>query len=240
MNSRDSSNDASRANAAIVAFNGCGLPRLRGLVESLLLTMEGVDPTGITWIEGLCESGGRASPCALASSLMGRRVVLLCADPRDAVIANYRVLRVERRSTGCSMDDLLCARAPGEGPLTPECRLGLRACVDFMSAVVRAQETFESFLVVHAHELEQDAWGLVERVVRFAGCEPSAAELERAGRRAGPLGRAGAAAWERANVFPLGLSDGQRVFAAGVIAEHLHPALNAYRSGSGRKVGRAA
>lgn len=229
----------STSGAIVAAFNGCGLPRLRGLVESLLLSMEGVDPTGIAWVEGLAERGGLGTPSEIAGSLVGRRVVLLCADPRDAVVANYRVLRVERRSTGCSLDDLLCSRAPGDGPLTPECRLGLRACVEFMSAIAIAQGTYAAFLEVHGEELESDPWGLAERVARFAGYQPSAAQVMAAGRRAGPLGRLGVESGI-AGGPTLGLSAGQRVFAAGVIAEHLHPRFERYRFGARRELRRAA
>ncbi len=240
MNNVGPTQSPPRGSPVVVAFNGCGLPRLRGLVESLLLSMEGVDPTCISWIEGLSEQKGRSTPLSLAASLTGRRVAMLCADPREAVLANYRVLRVERRSTGCSMDDLLCARAPDDGPLTPECRLGLRACVDFMSAIAISQGTFESYLEVHASDLENDPWALAERIVRFAGLRPSEADLTSAGRRAGPLGRPGAACGGTLPVFPLELSSGQKVFAAGVIAEHLHPTFCRYRAGSRRTASRAA
>lgn len=226
--------DGGAPGAAVVAFNGCGLPRLRGLTESLLLTMPGVDASLVEWVEGLTEASGRETPRAMSGALAGRRVVLLCADPREAVLANYRLLRVERRAVACSLDDLLCARAPGDGALTPECRLGLRACVDFMSAFVRSQQSFRSLLIVHADEMASDAWAVAERVVRFAGFDPSEEDLASAGRRAGPLARSGSLARTSGGSIALGLSEGQRVFAAGVIAEHLHPVFDMYRASAKR------
>ncbi len=223
--------------ATVVAFNGCGLPRLRGLTESLLLTMPGVDPSTVEWVEGLSDAPGRGLPRSVTGALAGRRVVLMCADPRDAIVANYRLLRVERRAASCSLDDLLCARPPGDGALTPECRLGLRACVDFMSAFVRAQQSFRSLLIVHEHEMSEDSWGVAERVARFCGFNPSAHDLASAGRRAGPLARSGSLARTSGGSLPLGLSEGQKVFVAGVIAEHLHPAFDVYRAPT-KRVGR--
>lgn len=237
----------------IAAFSGCGLARLRGLVESLALSVargwEGArEPE---WIDGLSESEGRTDPWEVAAGLAGRRVVLLCRDPREAVLENYRRYRVERRSIGASLDDLLCARPAGTGPLTPEVRLGLRACVDFMSAMVREESSFESLTVVHASELERDAWGQVRRVVEFLGLEASEEDYARAGRRAGPLARSfganGGANGEVeaggsrfARTVPLALSSGQRVFADDLIAEHLHPSLARYKTGVRRAARRAA
>lgn len=252
----------------IAAFRGCGLPRLRALVESLLLSMADrapspspLDPLSIQWIDGLSDSPGLSDPSAVASSLIGRRVVLLCRDPREAVVENYRRYRVERRSIGSSLDDLLCARPAGVGPLTPETRLGLRACVDFMSALVRSQHCFDDFLVIHEQDADADPWAIVRQLAEFLGLQPTAEDLIGAARRAGPLARSlarslpaplpGAAtragrapdghpAPLRERPFPLALSAGQRVFADDLIAEHLHPALDRYKAATRHSASRAA
>ncbi|MBX3317954.1 MAG: hypothetical protein KF902_13950 [Phycisphaeraceae bacterium] len=224
----------------VVAFNGCGLPRLRALVDSIHLSITTPTPQPPRWLEGLSPERGMSTPAQVAADLTNHRVALLAADPRDAITANYRLLRVERRSTGCSLDDLLCARPPGAGPLTPECRLGLRACIDFMSAILRAQESYADFLLIHASEINADPWAAAERVARFAGLDPTPDDLARAGTRAGPMGRAADAPPAHTTVLPLELSEGQRIFASGVIAEHLHPALSIYRSNGKRAARRAA
>lgn len=231
----------------IAAFSGCGLARLRGLMQSLALSMGRTGPAGIEWVDGLSESEGRTDPWEVAAGLAGRRVVLLCRDPREAVVENYRRYRVERRSIGASLDDLLCARPAGAGPLTPEVRLGLRACVDFMSAMVRGESSFEALMVVHASELEQDAWGVVRRVSEFLGLGAAEEDFARAGRRAGPLarpfvagGETGADGSRFARTVPLELSGGQRVFADDLIAEHLHASLARYKTGGRRAARRAA
>ncbi|QYK47494.1 MAG: hypothetical protein KF838_11970 [Phycisphaeraceae bacterium] len=224
----------------IVAFNGCGLPRLRALVDSIHLSITTPTPQSPRWLEGLSPERGMSTPAEVAASLVHHRVALLAADPSDAITTNYRRLRIERRSTGCSLDDLLCARPPGAGPLTPECRLGLRACIDFMSAILRAQESYADFLLIHASEINVDPWAVAERVARFAGLDPTPEDLARAGTRAGPLGRAADTAPAHTTVLPLELSQGQRIFASGVIAEHLHPALGVYKSNSKRAARKAA
>lgn len=225
---------------SILAFNGCGLPRLRALVDSIHLSINTPTPATPRWIEGLSPERGMSHPAEIAANLTNHRVALLAADPRDAITANYRLLRVERRSTSCSLDDLLCARPPGAGPLTPESRLGLRACIDFMSAILRAQETYADFLLIHASEINADPWAAAQRVARFAGLDPTPEDLARAGTRAGPIARAADAPPAHSTILPLELSDGQRVFASGVIAEHLHPALSVYKSNGKRAARKAA
>lgn len=243
------------AAATLLAYSGCGLPRLRALLDSLMLVMGSDVPDrlripALMWIEGIAPVSGRSDPAAVASTLVGRRVVLLCRDPREAVIENYRRYRVERRAIGSSLDDLLCARPAGAGPLTAETRYGLRGCVDFMSTIVRCQHTFDALLVIHEMDLDADPWGTVRRVAEFVGLSPTPRDLAAAGRRAGPLarsfvlsdiaspspGRADViAAPRRERCVPMTLSDGQRVFADDMIAEHLHPLLDRYKRAAPRQ-----
>lgn len=216
----------------IAAFTGCGMGRLRALLDSLVLATGTPGPfTRLTWLEGLAERGPLATPASAASFCAGRTVVLLCRDPREALIENYPLCRADRRSPSLSLDDLLCARPAGLGPATPESRFGLRTCIDFMTAFIRAQETFTRFLVAHAEDLDADPWPEVRRIAAFLGLDATDAHLEAAARRTGPLARLTApSTLHPTRVGPFALSAGQRAFADDVLAERLHPALARYRA----------
>lgn len=168
---------------AVASFQSCGIEHLRALLDCL--TLETTAPLHtLRFIEGGTQS--RQAQDQAISACASARVVLLTRDPRRVVTENYLRVRASADATTTvpTLDDFLCAE-PGEQ--TCESRLGLRACLAFMSSVARASHAFDALLVIDADDLEADPWGTMRQLTTFLGLTISEAQWERAARRAGPL-----------------------------------------------------